>query len=106
MSNPQGAIVSTGSIQRELQDGINEIIGMDYDDWDKEYDKILSVEDSSKNYEEDVVRARTGLAPVKPEGGSIQYDDSREVGLQRYIHVNYGLYYHYRRDYRRQLVSR
>lgn len=91
MSNSQGSIVSTGSIQRELQDGINTIIGLEYDDWDQEYSKILTVEDSRKNYEEDVVRAATGLAPEKPEGGSISYDDSREVGLQRYVHINYGL---------------
>lgn len=90
MSQVQGSTVSQGSIQRELQEGINEIIGLEYDQYPREYEQILSVQDSSKAYEEDVIRAGTGLAPVKNEGSSIQYDDSREVGLKRYVHINYG----------------
>jgi len=90
MSQVQGSLVSTGSIQRELQDGLNEIVGLEYEDWNEEYSRILTVYDSKKNYEEDVIRAGTGLASIKNEGASIQYDDSREVGLQRYIHINYG----------------
>jgi len=86
----QGSITSTGSIQRELQEGVNEIIGLKYERWSREYGDILDVQSSGKNYEEDVIRAGMGLASVKPEGASIQYDDSREVGLQRYVHINYG----------------
>jgi len=91
MSLIQGNPTSTGSIQRELQEGINSMIGLEYKDWTPEYSKMLSVTSSKKNYEEDVVRAGMGLASVKPEGASIGYDSSTEVGLQRYVHVNYGL---------------
>lgn len=89
MSQVQGGVVSQGSIQRELQAGINTIIGQKYDEWPKEYSRILDEYSSKKAYEEDVIRASTGLASVKAEGASLEYDDSREVGLQRYTHVNY-----------------
>ncbi len=89
MSQVQGRTTSQGDIQRELQEGINAIVGTEYAQYTKEYEKLLSVHDSDKAYEEDVIRAGTGTMAVKPEGGSIQYDSGKEVGLQRYVHVNY-----------------
>jgi len=85
------SIVSQGSIQRELQEGIHALVGLEYDRWEKQYDKFLTVRDSRKAYEEDVIRKPTGLMNIKPEGQGISYDDSREIGLQRYKHITYGL---------------
>lgn len=90
MSIVQGGIVSQGSIQRELQAGINAIVD-EYRNYPTEYSQIYSVEKSKKAYEEDVIRSGTYLLQVKPEGQAIQYDSYSEVGLQRYVHVNYGL---------------
>lgn len=86
-----GNIVSQGAIQRELQEGIHALVGLEYKQHEKQYDKFLSVKGSEKAYEEDVIRKSTGLAPIKAEGEGIQYDDSREIGLQRYKHITYGL---------------
>ncbi len=90
MSIIQGGVVSQGSIQRELQDGINAIA----DSWAEKpavYTRIYSVKKSKKAYEEDVIRTGTAMLQLKPEGQAINYDSYSEVGLQRYVHVNYGL---------------
>lgn len=90
MSIVQGGIVAQGNIQRELQAGINAIV----DSWrvrPNEYSQIFKVAKSQKAYEEDVIRTGTALLSVKPEGQAIQYDSYSEVGLQRYVHINYGL---------------
>lgn len=86
----QGGIVSQGSIQRELQAGINAVVDT-WRSYEPEYSKIFSVQKSKKAYEEDVIRSGTAILQVKPEGQAIQYDSYSEVGLQRYVHVNYGL---------------
>lgn len=83
-------ITGQGSIQRELQLGIHGLVG-EYDDHPTQYSEFLTVKDSKKAYEEDVIRANLGLAVIKPEGQGITYDASREVGLQRYKHITYGL---------------
>lgn len=90
MSIVQGGLVSQGSIQRELQAGINSIVSV----WRAKpnvYGQIFDVQKSEKAYEEDVIRTGTSLLQVKPEGQAIQYDSYTETGLQRYIHINYGL---------------
>lgn len=90
MSIIQGGVVAQGNIQRELQAGINAIV----DSWRQrpnEYGQIFKVQKSEKAYEEDVIRTGTSLLQVKPEGQAINYDSYSETGLQRYVHVNYGL---------------
>lgn len=86
----QGGVVSQGSIQRELQAGINSIVSV-WRAYPTEYAQIFDVQKSEKAYEEDVIRTGTSLLQVKPEGQAISYDSYTETGLQRYIHINYGL---------------
>jgi hypothetical protein len=90
MSIIQGGVVGQGSIQRELQAGINAIVDT-WRSYEPEYSKIFNVQKSEKAYEEDVIRTGTAALQVKPEGQAINYDSYSEVGLQRYVHVNYGL---------------
>lgn len=89
-SSVRGGITSQGNIARQLQEGINAIAG-EYKPTSMAYDKILTVEDSSKAYEEDISMAYTGAASVKPEGQSIVYDSMQEGFQKRYNHVVYGL---------------
>lgn len=86
----QGGVVGQGNIQRELQAGINAIVD-GYRARPTEYSQIFKVQKSEKAYEEDVIRTGTALLQVKPEGQAINYDSYSEVGLQRYVHINYGL---------------
>lgn len=86
-----GGITGTGSISRELQEGINAIFGTEYKDYSPEYEKILDVQSSKKNYEEDLGHAMFGLAPVKPEGGGLQFDSEQQGGQKKYTHINYAI---------------
>lgn len=90
MSIVQGGVVSQGSIQRELQAGINAVVS-EWREKPNQYSQIFAVKKSEKAYEEDVIRSGTAILQVKPEGQAIQYDAYSEVGLQRYLHINYGL---------------
>jgi len=83
--------MSTGSFQRELQAGVNSFAGIEFNRYPAEYSRMMDVNSSKKNYEEDVVRNTTGLMPVKAEGGQISYDSVKEIGIARYVHINYAL---------------
>ena len=56
-----------------------------------EYPDLFEVETSGQAYEEDVEITGFGLAPVKPEGGSVIYDSETQGPVTRYTHVAYGL---------------
>lgn len=71
---------------KQLQDGLNTVFGMAYDDFSTSYDKCFDVVNSSKAYEEDVLMAGLGGAVVKAEGSNITYDSGAEVWTARYQH--------------------
>jgi nucleoid DNA-binding protein len=56
---------------RQLQDGLNTVFGMSYNEWDSVYDKIFSVVTSDKAYEEDVLLVGLGGGSVKAEGAAV-----------------------------------
>ncbi len=86
-----GGITGTGSISRLLEDGINAIFQDEYKDYSPEYEKILTISKSKKNYETDVSYARFGLAKVKPEGAGLEFDSEQQGGQKKYTHVNYAI---------------
>jgi hypothetical protein len=58
-----------------------------------EYSDLYEVLDSNQAFEEDVQITGFGLAPVKPEGGSISYDSEVQGPVSRYLHIPYALGY-------------
>jgi hypothetical protein len=54
---------------------------------------LFDKETSDKAYEEDVEITGFGLAPVKPQGSSIDYDVESQGAVTRYTHVAYALGY-------------
>lgn len=87
----QGNLTGQGNISRLLQEGINAIAHDEYYDYEPEYTKILSVEDSEKAYEEDVALAGFGLAKQKPEGTATEYDNEQQGWVTRYQHTVFSL---------------
>jgi hypothetical protein len=87
----QYAITSQGSIARLLQEGIHALATESYNDYPLEYTKIFKTEKSSKAYELDVSMSGTGLAALKPEGTSIQYDGQKQDFVTTYINNVYAL---------------
>ena len=74
-----------------LWPGIKAIFGNSYGEHPPEWSQIFDKETSDKAYEEKVEMLGFGLAPVKPEGSSIHYDETGEGSKSRWTHVVYGL---------------
>ncbi len=91
MSTTPTAITTQGSEARLLQEGINAIATIEYQDYPMEKDKIFTMEESEKAYELDVSLSGTGFAAEKPEGTSIQYDSEKQDFATTYTHIVYAL---------------
>lgn len=83
--------ITTGSFAKALWPGVNAWYGMAYKDYPVEWEKLFDKFTSRKNFEEDVGTSGLGLARVKNEGDSIQYDEMKQAFITRYQHVVYGL---------------
>lgn len=84
-------VISTGNFAKDLWPGVNKWYGITYNQYPVEHLSIFDKENSSMAWEEDVGASTFGLAPVKPEGGGITYDEARQGFIDRYTHVTYGL---------------
>lgn len=84
-----GGIINTGSHPRALWPGVAAWFGDVYAEHEPEYPNLFEVMTSDKNYEIDVQDVTFGLATVKPEGQSINYDSSVQGYESRYVHVVY-----------------
>lgn len=85
------SIVTQGSEARLLQEGINAIATIEYKDYEMEYSKIFTTYGSEKSYELDVSLSGTGLATLKPEGDSTDYDAEKQDFATTYTHAVYSL---------------
>ena len=83
--------ITTSSHPKALWPGIKEWFGLSYKAYDTEYDKLFTVESSSKAYEEFVGQTGLGLAQIKPEGQAVSYDDMSQGFITRFTHVRYAL---------------
>lgn len=90
MSNPV-SIVTQGSEARLLQEGINAIATIEYNDYEMEHSKIFEVYSSEKAYELDVSLSGTGLASLKPEGTATTYDGEKQDFTTTYTHAVFSL---------------
>lgn len=85
--------ITTGAHPKALWPGIKEWWGRSYSEHPEEYVDLFDSETSDKAYEEDVEITGFGLAPVKPQGTSINYDVESQGAVTRYTHVAYALGY-------------
>jgi hypothetical protein len=87
------ATITTGTHPKALWPGIKEWWGRSYSEHPEEYVDLFDKETSDKAYEEDVEITGFGLAPVKAQGTSINYDTESQGAVTRYTHVAYALGY-------------
>lgn len=85
------AIMSTGSFAKALWPGVNKWYGKAYNEYSVEYTELFEKNETDRNYIEDVGLSSFGLAPVKPEGASVQFDAERQGFTTRYTPVVYAL---------------
>jgi hypothetical protein len=87
------ATITTGAHPKALWPGIKAWWGRSYAEHQEEWVDLLDRETSDKAYEEDVEISGFGLAPVKQQGASINYDTETQGPVTRYTHVAYALGY-------------
>lgn len=84
-------VITTGSTPKLLWPGLNKIWGGTYKSYVSEWKKLFELNTSDKAYEEDVGLTNMGLAPEKPEGTAVQYDDMKQNWVKRYTNIAYAL---------------
>lgn len=77
--------------KKQLQLGLNTVFGTEYNRYPEEWRDIFDINTSVKAYEEDVLQAGLGTAPVKAEGAPVSYDEGAESYVARYIHETIAL---------------
>lgn len=80
------AVMTRAQFAKSLQDGLNTLFGLEYDEYPSEYDQVFDVETSEKAFEEDVLLTGFGYASEKSEGGEYAEDEGQEGWTKRYTH--------------------
>lgn len=86
-------VISTGSHPKLLWPGVAEVWGQVYDEYASQYPVLYDEHDSDKAFEQGVQITGFGIAPIKPQGGSVTYDSEVQGPVNTYTHVPYALGY-------------
>ena len=76
--------ISRAQLAKELEPGLNALFGLEYARYDAEHAEIFDTESSERAFEEEVMLAGFGSAPVKSEGSAVSFDDAQEAYTARY----------------------
>jgi hypothetical protein len=83
--------ISRSQLVKELEPGLNALFGLEYDRYENQHTQIFDTENSDRAFEEEVMLSGFGTAQVKPEGGSVNFDDATESFTARYTHETVAL---------------
>ena len=83
--------INRAQLAKELEPGLNALFGMEYNRYDNEHAEIFETETSDRAFEEEVMIAGFGNAPVKPEGEGVSFDNTNEGFTARYEHETVAL---------------
>jgi hypothetical protein len=83
--------INSGSFGRVLWPGIKTWYGQSYDEYQTEYDKIFTVEKSTKQFEIDMSVSSFGLAIQRNEGSPVSYDTEQQGFQEKYTHGEFAL---------------
>lgn len=97
-------VITTGNHPKALWPGIKAWWGRMYNEHQVEYTGLFDTDTSDRNYEEMVEATGFGLATVKSEGGSVQYDSEQQGTVTKAIHVAYALGYIVTREERDDML--
>lgn len=84
------AVMNTGSFAAALYPGINKWYGKAYDEFPVEWTKLFDQFSTNRNYVEDVGISSFGLASIKNQGASIEYDTELQGFVTRYTMFTVG----------------
>ena len=83
--------ISRSQLVKELEPGLNALIGMEYARYENEHREIFSEETSDRAFEEELMLTGFGAAPTKAEGAGVSYDSAQESFTARYTHETVAL---------------
>ena len=83
--------ISRAQLAKELEPGLNALFGLEYGRYENEHAEIFETESSDRAFEEEVMLTGFGSAPVKNEGGAVNFDDAQESFTSRYTHETIAL---------------
>ena len=83
--------ISRAQLVKELEPGLNALFGMEYSRYENEHEEIFESESSDRAFEEEVLIAGFGNAPVKREGDGVEFDTAYEGFTARYTHETIAL---------------
>lgn len=83
--------INRAALKEHLWPGIVEFFGHEYEDYEEQFSYYFTTRQSVKAFEEYVMESAFGLAPVKPEGAPIVFDDAGEVWKGRVEMFAYAL---------------
>lgn len=79
--------ITRSDIAKQLEPGLNAIVGTEYNLVVGEFEKLFDKEKSNKGFEEEVMMSGLGQAPISAEGQAVEYDDMQETFTARYNHI-------------------
>ncbi len=85
------AVITTGSAPKTLWPGVYDFWGTSYNKHPHLYPELFEIKQSEQAYEETPELISFGLAPVKEQASSVQYDTWRQGPVKRYTHKAYAL---------------
>lgn len=80
------AVMNRAVFAKQLEEGLNTIFGMEYEDRFDEWTPVFPTYNSKKAQEEDVLSIGFGPAPNRGEGAPIEFDSGGEAWSQVYFH--------------------
>lgn len=86
--------INRAAIRKQLQEGLNAVFGLEYKQYPEQWkDIFVTSTEGKKAYVEDVLMSGFGAAPVKAEGAGVQYDETSESYVARYVFETVALAY-------------
>jgi hypothetical protein len=85
------AAINRAALREHLWPGIIEFFGMEYSDYEQQYGYIFDTRGSTKAYEEYVMEAAFGLAPMKEAGAPTAFDEAADTWKGKVDMVAYAL---------------
>lgn len=84
-------IITSGAHPKDLWPGIVKHFGHTYDEHKEEFSELFDIVSSDKAYEERAQYVGLGLAGVKAQGASVQFDDTAQGIVPRLTNVTYAI---------------
>ena len=76
--------ISRGQLVKELEPGLNALVGLEYKRYENQHAEIYVTETSDRAFEEEVMLSGFANASVNPEGSGVVFDNAQETYTARY----------------------